>query len=134
MNEKSAPFPTKSRPGAVVKLAALQFLATVAFSLTLYYCFDSREALSALFGGGTAAVANLFFAGRLFVTRDDLPADDILRRFYRSESLKILFTLAMFAILIIVIKVSILPFIIAYLIAAVIVNMLFLLVPDNHSG
>ena len=53
----------------------------------------------------------------------------MLARFYASVVLKIVFTLAMMVICITVLKVSLLPFIIAYLIAAVIVNWLMLLVP-----
>jgi len=59
-----------------------------------------------------------------------MSANERLARFYASAILKVLFTLLMMGILIAVIKVSMLPFIIAYLIAAVIVNLLFLLVAD----
>jgi len=117
----------KSNPGVVLKLALYQLGVTLVFSLLLYYCFDTRESLSALFGGVIAALANFFFAGRLFVSRKGLDAHQILRRFYRSVSMKMSFTLALFAICIIVLRVSILPFVVAYLLAAVVVNWLFLL-------
>ena len=131
MTERSANIEPKSKPGLVVKLAFLQMLGTVVFSLVLYFCFDAREALSSLFGGLIAAAASLFFAGRLFATKQGAPAQEILFRFYFSEAFKVVFTLVMMAICIIVVKVSILPFIIAYLLAAVIINWLFFLVPET---
>jgi len=114
----------------VLKLALLQFLGTAVFSLVLFYCFDAREALSAFFGGLIAAIASIFFASRLFTTRHDAQAAEMLVRFYFSVTFKVLFTLVMMAICIFFIKVSILPFIISYLIAAVIINWLFLLFAD----
>ena len=131
MTEPSAKIERSSKPGLVVKLAFLQLLGTAVFSLVLYFCFDSREALSALFGGLIAALASLFFAGRLFATKNDAQAQEIVFRFYFSVAFKVIFTLAMMAICIIVMKVSILPFIIAYLIAAVLVNWLFLLFAES---
>jgi F0F1-type ATP synthase assembly protein I len=130
MNHNSAKIETKSQPSAVLRLAFLQMLGTIVFSLVLYYCFDMREALSGLFGGLIAALASAFFAGRLFATKQDVQAEEMLVRFYISVMLKVIFTLAMMAISIIVIEVSILPFIIAYLLAAVVINWLVLLIPD----
>jgi len=126
---KELRFNTKSQPSVLIKLALLQIFGTLIFSLALYYCFDKREALSALLGGLIASVATLYSAGRLFTTKHDGQAEEILLRFYLSVALKVLFTLLMMAICIIVIKVSLLPFIIAYLLAAVVINLLFLLVP-----
>jgi len=121
-----------SRPQELLKLALLQTIGTVFFSLVLYYCFDAREALSALFGGLIAVVGSLYSAGRLFTTKQDAAAQEILMRFYVSVVLKIMLTLLMMAICIIVIKVSLLPFIIAFLIAAVVINLLVLLLPSQE--
>lgn len=121
----------QSERKVIVLLALMQVFGTVVFSLALYYCFDKREALSALFGGLTAAIANLFFASRLLSHKrqlsEEVIAEKILVRFYSSEILKVVFTLIIMSVFIIVIKVSMLPFIIAYLLAAVIINWLFLL-------
>lgn len=117
----------------MVKLAAWQFAGTVLFGLVLYVLTDARVAVSALFGGSIAALTSLYMAGRLFTARarsgESQSAPEMLVRFYVSVVLKVLFTLAMMAICIIVIKVSVAPFIIAYLVAAVAINLLFLLVP-----
>ena len=146
-------------PGSrvVFRLVFLQILGSVILSLALYACFDLREALSALFGGMVAAVANLFFAGRLFFSKtntlskkqlsrenqqlqDLLPnqqqqeAQRVVSYFYRSVMLKFLFTLMMFLICIVIIKVSILSFMLAYLFSAVIINWLSLLIRDPQTS
>lgn len=117
----------KSDASGVFKLALLQVVVSLIVSLAVYFWLSRDAAVSALLGGLICAAANLFFAGRLFVSAPDLSAESIVRRFYRSESLKILFTLTMFFICIAIVKVPILPFIIMYLIAAVLLNWLFLL-------
>lgn len=124
-------FESKSRPGLIVKLALWQSLATVVLSLVLYVCIDTRVAVSAFCGGLVAVLTSLYMASRLFAARKGLQAPEMLVRFYSSVVLKVLFTLAMMTICMVVIKVSIVPFIIAYLVAAVIINLLFLLVPAN---
>ncbi len=120
---------SKTQPGVLLKLALLQIVGTAVFSIAMLVCFDAREALSALFGGAIAVVGSLYSAGRLFTTKQNAVAAEILARFYVSVILKIIFTLAMMVICLIVIKVSILPFIIAFLLAAVVANLLMLLVP-----
>jgi len=121
--------PRKS--GTIVRLALLQFVGTVIFSGVLYYCFDAKYALSALFGGLIAALTSLYMAGRLFTSKSDCPPEEMLGRFYASIVLKAVLTLIMMAICIVILKVVMLPFIIAYFITAGIINWLFLLVPDQ---
>ena len=120
---------TKTQPSEMLKLAVLQLISTIIFALGMYYWFDAFAALSAVFGGVIAIVGSLYSAGRLFTTKQDANAAEILMRFYISVVLKIIFTLALMAVCMIVIKVSILPFIVSYLIAAVFVNLLVLLIP-----
>jgi F0F1-type ATP synthase assembly protein I len=120
---------SKAQPGVLLKLALLQLFGTAVFSIAMLVCFDAREALSALFGGAIATIGSLYSAGRLFFTKQEAVAAEMLIRFYVSVVLKFIFTLAMMAICLIVLKVSLLPFIIAYLLAAVIINWLVLLVP-----
>jgi F0F1-type ATP synthase assembly protein I len=123
--------PSKTQPSVLLKLALLQLFGTAVFSIAMLICFDAREALSALFGGVIAVIGSLYSAGRLFSTKPNAVAAEILIRFYVSVVLKFIFTLAMMAICLIVLKVSLLPFIIAYLISAVIINCLVLLVPSK---
>lgn len=128
-----------SNPKAMLKLAGLQAFFTLVFSLGLWFCFDLREALSALFGGLVAASMTFFMAWRLFAShrisklRAVEPGETLIR-FYISAVLKIVFTLAMMVMFIVVIEVSILPFILAYLVAAILVNMLFLLWDANANS
>lgn len=118
--------PTKTEPKVLLKLALIQLIFTLSFATLMWLWFDQREALSALFGGLIALFGSVYSAGRLFTIHQNIEAVDSLRRFYASIIIKIVFTLVMMAICIIVINVSFLPFIIAYLIAAVVANVLAL--------
>lgn len=122
---------SQRKSGMIVKLALLQAVGTIAFSCVVYYCFDTREALSALLGGLIAVLSSLYMAGRLFTSKDNRSAEEMLGRFYASVVLKAVLTIVMMGICIVVMKVSVLPFIIAYFIAAAVINWLFLLVPDQ---
>jgi len=122
---------SQRRSGMIVKLALLQLIGTVAFSVVMYYCYDTRQAVSALLGGLIAVVSSFYMAGRLFTSKQGRPPEEMLARFYASVVLKIVFTIAMMAVCIIVMKVSVLPFIIAYFVSAGVINWLFLLVPDS---
>ena len=122
---------SQRKSGMIVKLALLQAVGTVVFSGVMYYCFDAREALSALLGGLIAALTSLYMAGRLFTSKDNRPAEEMLARFYASIVLKAVLTIVMMAICIIVMKVSVLPFIVAYFVAAGIINWFFLLIPEE---
>jgi len=124
---------SQMKPKMLLKLAFLQLIATISFSLVMLYCFDSYQSLSALYGGLIAAASSGFMAGRMFTTQPGCEPEELLARFYVSVMLKVVFTLAMMAICIIVIKVSFLPFIIAYFVSAAVVNWLFLLLPDDES-
>lgn len=118
--------PTKTEPSVLLTLALLQLGGTLLISVVLWFVFDAREGLSAFFGGFIAIFGSLYSAGRLFTAKQNADAVESLRRFYASIVIKIVFTLVMVAICVIVIKVSFLPFIIAYLIAAVVVNIMAL--------
>lgn len=122
---------SQMKSGMIVKLALLQAVASLVFSAVMYYCYDSRVAISALLGGLIASVSSFYMAGRLFTSKDDHEPEEMLARFYASFVLKTVFTIVMMGICIIVMKVSVLPFIIAYFIAGSIVNWLFLLVPED---
>lgn len=132
MKSNARQFDINNQPSDLLKLAFLQALFTTVFAIVLYFCFDARQAVSALFGGLIASVMTLFMAGRLFSairisTMREVQAGESLIRFYLSVVLKTVFTLIMMVICLIVIEVAVLPFIIAYLISAVIINWLCLL-------
>lgn len=127
MNQNAARAMSKTRPSDLLKLALLQLVGSLAFSVVLYFCFDTREAVSAFLGGLIAVLASLFSAWQLARGGQHLQPQAMLMRFYISTILKVAFSLAMMAICVIVMKVSMLPFIIAYLLSAVVVNWLALL-------
>ena len=102
---------SQRKSGMLVKLALLQIIGTVIFSVVLYFCFDARQALSALLGGLIASVTSFYMAGRLFTSKQESPPEEMLARFYASVVLKVILTLAMIAICIIVMKVSFLSLI-----------------------
>ena len=122
---------SKARPRVLLRLALLQLTGSVVFSLALYFCFDLREALSAFFGGLIAVFASAFSAWQLYRGGQNLQAEEMLARFYISVVLKVICSLAMMAAFIIVIKVSVLPFVVAYLFTALVVNWLALLLPES---
>lgn len=125
---------TKTEPQVLLVLALMQLITTLVFSLALFFLFDLRESLSALLGGLIASLGSLYAAGRLFTAKQDSTAVKSLFRFYASTVIKISFTLMMVAVCVIVLKVSFLPFIVAYLIAAVLVNLMALLVTAKMVG
>ncbi len=128
-------FNQRSNAGSMLILALLQMISTVAFSGVMYYGYGIGASLSAFFGGSIAALMSAFMAARMYTTHRIaavriMTANERLARFYATALLKVLFTLLMMGILIAVIKVSMLPFIIAYLISAVLVNWCYLLFAD----
>ena len=80
---------SKKQPGLLINLALMQAVATVVFSLVVWFCFDSREGLSAAFGGSIAMIGSLYSAGRLFTMKQDANASEMLARFYASVVLKL---------------------------------------------
>ena len=113
----------------VLKLSLLQLLVTLVFAGFCGFFWTQQHAISAMVGGIICCVGNGFFAGRLFVGKKTIDAEQqpqkILRHFYRSEALKIAFTLAMFVLVFTLTKVVFMAFIIAYALAAL-ANLLFL--------
>ena len=128
---------SNNTPAALYQLALAQGICTTAFALGMLYCFGIYEAISACIGGLVALSANLYLAVKMHKavllqetnakTEQQEPLG-MLQRFYRFEVLKIVFTVTMFVIAVVVIQVSILPFIIAYVLAALVVTWLSLLV------
>lgn len=96
------------------KLSIIQLMFSVVFSVLvgLYWGFDYGK--SALIGGLICAVANLFFSGKLFMFKSQDRTKQTLQHFYRSESLKIALTVAMFILVYLLIDIEFLPFIVAY--------------------
>lgn len=113
-------------------LLVWQLVATILGALISYFWFGQFTAVSFLLGGFACVFANLFAFASFLLKRNtnaDEPSNAKLMvfRFYMRETMKIVFTLLIFAICILLLKVDILAFIIAYLISAVLINWLYLL-------
>lgn len=102
----------------VSKLTLIQLIFTLVFSGVNYFVWGASSATSALIGGSICVVSNLFFAGRLFVGKQQDDPQQILRHFYRSEAFKFAFVVIMFAIMFTLENIEHLPFILAYALAA----------------
>ena len=102
----------------VIKLSLTQLIFTLIFSSVIFLIWGKLHGVSALLGGLICTTANLFFAGKLFFGRHTTEPKQILRQFYRSEALKIVFTLAMIILVYKLIDIEFLSFILAYSFAA----------------
>lgn len=113
----------------ITKLSLVQLIFTLILSVICFYALSGLHAISALLGGLICSLGNLFFAGKLFLgkkmakqtkqmTEQEVEANEILRQFYRSEALKIAFTLAMFILVFKLLNLEFLVFILAYSFAA----------------
>jgi F0F1-type ATP synthase assembly protein I len=125
----------------LIGLLVWQLIATLLGAFVTYFWFDQFTAVSFLLGGLACVLANFFaFASFLFKRSKqssqavfESNAKLMVFRFYMRETIKIVFTLLIFAICILLLKVDILAFIIAYLISAVIVNWLYLLSTSSRQ-
>lgn len=102
----------------VTKLTFIQFFFTLIFAGVVYFFWGTLHSFSALLGGLICAVANLFFASKLFFGSRSKEPKQILRQFYRSETMKFVFTIAMFIVVFKLVTIEFLPFILAYSFAA----------------
>lgn len=102
----------------VTKLSLIQFLFTLVFSVVITFIWSGSHGFAALLGGLICTIANLFFAGKLFFGKQTNDPKKILRQFYRSESLKLAFTFAMFILVFKLIEIEFMPFFLAYSFAA----------------
>lgn len=102
----------------VSKLSLIQLIFTLILAVVAYPLLGKLHGVSVMLGGLICVIANLFFAGKLFVGKQTTDPKKMLRQFYRSEALKILFTLAMFIIVLKFASIEFLSFIVAYSLTA----------------
>jgi ATP synthase protein I len=102
----------------VTKLSLIQLFFTLIFFVVAYFYGGKLHGTSALLGGLICTTANLFFAGKLFLAKQTADPKMILRQFYRSEALKIAYTIAMFILVLKLTNIEFLSFILAYSFAA----------------
>lgn len=102
----------------VTKLSLMQLVFTIIFSVLVAVLWGFPHAGSAFLGGIICVTANLFFAGKLYLSKNIEKPEYILHRFYRSEVMKLLFTFAMFTLVFVLLDVHFIAFILAYSFAA----------------
>ena len=98
----------------VTKLSLMQLVFTLLFAALVGLVWDLSYAISAFLGGIICVIANLFFAGKLFLSKRYVRPEQILQKFYRSEVLKLLFTFTMFILVFVLIDIEFAAFILAY--------------------
>jgi len=98
----------------VTKLSLMQLVFTLLFAALVGLVWDLSYAISAFLGGIICVIANLFFAGKLFLSKRYVHPEQILQKFYRSEVLKLLFTFTMFILVFVLIEIKFAAFILAY--------------------
>ncbi|MGK0269914.1 MAG: ATP synthase protein I [Cocleimonas sp.] len=98
----------------VTKLSLMQFVFILLLTALITLIWDLQYAGSAFLGGFICVIANLFFAGKLFLSKRYVRPEQILQKFYRSEVLKLLFTFTMFVVVFVLIDIKFAAFILAY--------------------
>lgn len=95
--------PENRQQNQALKFIKAQFLVTFVLSLILL-TFDYTVAYSALVGGLIAALANSWFALKVFRVGSKETAETLLATFYVGEIYKFIFTGAMFIMAFVLIK------------------------------
>ena len=98
----------------VTKLSLIRLIFTFVVAGLVGLVFGSTHMFSAFVGGLICSVANLFFAGKLFMNKQVELPEEMLTKFYRSEILKLLFVFAMFVIVLVFLKIEFISFILTY--------------------
>jgi ATP synthase protein I len=75
---------------------------------------DWKFALSSLFGGGIAIIPNLYFAYKVYLARHQ-EAQGIVNAFYAGETVKLLLTAALFAVVLQIPSVDFLTLLVGYI-------------------
>lgn len=105
----------RSAASTVAKVLSYQILVTMAVSLA-FGLGGWHKALASVLGGLAAFIPNLYFALR--ITRSEgQEARKILRSFYVGESVKLLLTAAIFALILRIPDIEILPLFASYVAA-----------------
>ena len=98
----------------VTRLSLMQLVFVLVLTVVCYF-LNVEYFVSAFLGGIICVLANFFFAGKLFLSRRYKKAEDLLQSFYRSEVMKLVFTVTMFVLVfLLVVDVNHAVFIVAY--------------------
>lgn len=118
----------------VTPLLILQFILTAVIALLLLCLYGSREATSALLGGLVALLPSALFAKKLFAHQGARAAKQIVRNFYLGEALKIMTSVALFALVFLFYEVNPLAFFVTYIVVVMTIWFAPLVLTNKHNG
>jgi ATP synthase protein I len=116
----------------VYAVVITQIVAGVALSAMLAMGGDSRASYSVLTGTLCGALPNFYLALKMFSLSMDASAEQMLRAVYLGESLKILFAVALLAVAIARLDVSV-PYLLGGYMGTVVVQWFALLIPNSDG-
>lgn len=100
----------------VKRLLQIQLLISVLISLILLAIWGAKEAFSAMLGGLVVIIPSALFARKLFYYQGARAARQIVRGFYIGEALKILTSIALFALIFITCNITPFAFFFTYIV------------------
>lgn len=129
----------QDQPGQMQKNQALKFIAAqlvVTFALSsAFLIFDYVMAYSALVGGLIAAMANAWFAVKVFRVRSIETAETLLATFYVGEIYRFIFTGAMFIMAFVLIKpINVIALLVTYFLIHMTPAVVNVFAKDDISG
>lgn len=116
------------------RLLFVQFCAALVVAVFEFLFSGDQAAWSALIGGLVCILPNIYFAYRLFQYQGARLAKKILQGFYRGEAVKLILTGILFALVWNYLKVSPLPFMLAFIAAQMVFWIAPLFVDSNNKG
>ncbi len=97
-------------------LVILQGLLTIVLAAVVWCLFSTREACSALVGGGICTVSNAYFARCAFSMTGARKAGQILTAFYRGEVGKLVITVVLIGMSLRFLPIMAAPFFVAFIV------------------
>ena len=116
----------------VYAVVITQIVAGVVLSAGLAVGGDSRASYSVLTGTLCGALPNFYLALKMFSLGVESSADHMLRAIYLGESLKIVFTVALLAVALAKLDVS-MPYVLGGYLGTVVVQWFALLMPNSDG-
>ena len=109
----------KNRQGiqSAQRLLLIQLGVTVLIATIVLLISNATDATSAIVGGMVCLVPNVYFASKVFEYNGVRAARQIVNGFYKGEALKLMLSVALFAMVFKFLKVNPLVFFVAYIAA-----------------
>ena len=105
----------KGAQQTIKKIIAIQLLVLLLAALLALILGGLRSAYSALIGGGVSIIVTFYFASKVFSAGLGSSAAEVARAFYVGEFGKLLLTVILLSAALILLPVSALPLLLAYI-------------------